>query len=194
MVLADITRDFSASLLIRPDADNANATIVDAWQTLAARGRDELSAAGFDLSRVTFERSLDLRYEGQSYELEVGAQDDAPARWIHDFHEAHRRRYGHGHPDRVVEAVNARLRLRIPTGAEMPPARQLDGPMSAPIAQVQAWFDRRRTTPIYERASLHAGACLRGPALVVQMDATTLVNAGWRATVLASGALLLEPA
>jgi N-methylhydantoinase A len=68
-----------------------------------------------------------------------------------------------------------------------------EGPLPAPGGTVPVSFPGgRREVPVFDRATLPAGATLPGPAIVTQLDTTTLIAPGWTGTVHASGAILLE--
>ena len=98
MLAADCVRDFSQSTLGRD--------VNEVFTELEARAAREFSAEG--LPQVHFERQIDLRYEGQSFEITVPAADRDR------FHDAHRKRYGYDHPGLTVEAVTARIRAVAP--------------------------------------------------------------------------------
>jgi N-methylhydantoinase A len=192
MVIADVTRDYVASLLVASEDPVAHSVVTRAWEELERRGRRELAADGFDLAGMALERSLDLRYAGQSYELNVPLGGAERSGWEVAFHAAHEARYGHGHPGRPIEVVNARLRLRLPPPPLAVPPRLREGPLPEPLAIERVWFRSWRPTPIYARETLPAGAQLTGPAVVVQMDATTVVNPDWTVRTDAGGNLLVE--
>jgi N-methylhydantoinase A/oxoprolinase/acetone carboxylase beta subunit len=94
MLVADCVRDYSQSILARPAAD--------VFAELELRAAEEFAAQGF--AEVIYERRVDLRYRGQSYEISV------PWEARGTFHEAHRRLYGYDHQGREVEQVTARVR------------------------------------------------------------------------------------
>ena len=144
-------------------------------------------------------RSLDLRYAGQSYELTVpiaATADGATAgRFLPAFHRAHRRRYGHADLGRAVEVVAVRLRAELPGAAvRLPPLPKGSGDAQAARLERQpVWFDGKpRATWLYDRNLLRAGDGLRGPALILQLDATTVIPPGWGGRVDDVGNLLLE--
>ena len=94
MLVADCVRDYSQSILARPAAG--------VFAELELRAAEEFAGQGF--AEVVYERHVDLRYRGQSYEITV------PWRERDTFHEAHRRLYGYDHQGREVEQVTARLK------------------------------------------------------------------------------------
>ena len=195
MVLADVTRDYVAPILqmLNPESDT-EAAIARSFQRLESAGRREMADDSPVTAELQVERSLDLRYAGQSYEVEVPVDSSDSGRWASDFHEAHRLRYGHGHPSRPVEAVNARVRLRIrghKLSVKTEPASSFNGP-ARPVETAGVWFDTLQSTPVYRRSDLNSGMQVQGPAIVVQMDSTTVVNPGWYLRVDRAGNLIME--
>jgi N-methylhydantoinase A len=196
MIWADAMRDYSLPVMstLRPDEDpTAFATQVrSALDSLSARARDELGDA------AVLEPAMDVRYAGQGYELTVPWSADGIPALLAGFHEEHRRRYGHADAARPVEVVTLRLRGRIPRKAST------DEPMEegTPDASAAVTSHRRLTdesgqssdAPVYDREKLRAGNAFDGPALVSQLDSTTLVPVGWCAIVDAWGNLVIERA
>jgi len=176
--------------------EEASRVLALRFRELEEQGRRELLEEGFVLDGLVVERVLDLRYAGQSYELAVAVQDVDPRHFLPRFHALHHERYAHADPSRTVEVVNLRLRLALP-GADLSLPPLPEGSHDATPALVgrrPAWFGRRWDVPVYQREGLRAGNHIAGPALVVQMDATTAVPPGWGATVDRCGNLLLAPA
>jgi N-methylhydantoinase A len=138
-------------------------------------------------------RSVDMRYVGQGYELNL----PWGPKLVERFHQLHHRRYGYADPARPVEIVNARLRL-VAAGERLPLRRQrLRGrPQSARraiVATRRVWFDGRDwTAPVYRREELQPGYGFTGPALVVEYSATTVVLPGCTVRVDGWGNLLIE--
>ena len=169
---------------------------------------DELEAeatAGLDREAVPAERrhlvrAFDMRYLGQNFELTV----DAPGELgDHDalrraFVAEHERVYGYAAPDEPIQIVNVRLTalgdpdpLTLPAlaGAESPdPAKARTGERAVYFEEVADFVP----TPIYRRERLLAGHRLEGPAIVEQMDSTTVVLPGQHALVDERGNLLIE--
>lgn len=120
--------------------------------------------------------------------------DPEPERFLPRFHRLHRRRYGHAHPSRQVEIVAVRFRATSPVARprlEALPRAGRDA-SAARIAERDVWFDRALATAVYDRDILRPGHRLRGPALIVQMDTTTVVPPGWRGQVDDLGNIVLE--
>jgi len=192
MVAAPVTRDFFRSWLrILAAGDEANRALPEAVDQIKTQARAEFVAEGVAVGRLRFETSLALRYLGQSYELLIPVPSLRHARILAQFHDAHERRFGHADRSRPVEAVTLRLRALLP-GAKV----ALDAPEAEPgaarLGTVEAIFDKPRRTALYQRARLRPDDTLRGPAIVVQMDTTTVVPPGWQGRVDGRGNLVLE--
>jgi N-methylhydantoinase A len=143
--------------------------------------RDGVAVAGI-------ERLLDVRYAGQSYELTVPL---APS-WRDAFHRAHARLFGHADAARPVEVVTLRLDAR--GTAETPPKdRAPRTGLRAPIAVRPVVFGGRPLpTPVHRRDHLASGRRFRGPLVVCEYSATTVVPPGWRLAVDRLGGLVLD--
>jgi N-methylhydantoinase A len=164
---------------------------------LERRARRELRQEGFEVDRAATEFVLDVRYKGQSYELPVATDSADPAVFLPRFHAAHEERYAHSDPSRAVEVVTARARLTIP-GAPLPKVRRRNGrrpPLQPVGVRPVSWEGprgvRRFDTPFYDRAVMKPGHTFEGPAVVVQMDSTVAVPAGWRGAVDGGGCLVV---
>jgi N-methylhydantoinase A len=156
--------------------------------SLAEQGRAELQAEGVMAAEISAEYSLDLRYQGQSYTLNLAWQGMAVTRDA--FHAAHEQRYGH-RLSTPVELVNLRcgLRGRPPQIAlpSLPASQTVPGrPQSAAVAGYAA------EVTVWPRDVLQAGQKIAGPALVTETVATTWLPGGWCCTVDPVGNLLLE--
>ena len=200
MAAAPVTRDEMRAFLAKAPTDDRGAfagRLDRAFRRLEERARRELRRQGY-ASRVRVRRSLDLRYAGQSYELAVAIAVTiggcAPRRFVPAFHRAHGDRFGHADPSREVEVVAVRVRAEAPGAAiRLPPLPRGSGDAKAArLERRDAWFGRRRSTWLYGRDRLRAGDRLRGPALVLQLDTTTVIPPGWGAAVDEAGNLMLE--
>jgi N-methylhydantoinase A len=151
--------------------------------------------------RVTVLRTVEARYVGQSYELEVplaGPLDaSVSGRIAAAFHARHAQVYGHSDPGSEVEIVNVRAVLISPLPKPALPPPSAAGAL--PAAQVgvrRAYFGPgvgHVDTPIYARQQLPVGVELRGPAIVEQPDTTVVVYPGHRARLDAMGNLIVTP-
>ena len=144
-----------------------------------------------ETDRRTEEMAL-LRYEGQGSELTVPWSGTVAAT-VEGFAAAHKALYGFT-LDAPVELVTLRVEAigRLPDPV-MPQLGALPAPTPASHRTVH-FAAGTRETPVFDRATLGAGLRLPGPAIVTQLDATTLVPAGWTIAMHPSGAMILERA
>jgi 5-oxoprolinase (ATP-hydrolysing) len=162
-------------------------------EALAAEGRAELVLQGADPARLSVARRLHLRYAGTDSFLAVpfGSHEEVLAA----FTEAHRRRFGFATPERevIVEACIAEVTSPGEQVAEAAlPARP---PGAAPqvIDTVALYAEgAEHAAPVYDREALHAGDRIRGPALIREANATTVVEPGWAAEVTPRNHLVLR--
>lgn len=200
MAGAPVIKDMALPLFLRLESAGAHhdapLRLGAARSDLEQRGRAELESEGFSLDVLTSQTILDMRYAGQSYELPVACASLDPAAFVPLFHEAHHARYGHSDPSRPIEVVNLRIKLVLPAttpGAQGPAPLRGTGP-KGPASRRDVWFGNRPVpTAIYGRATMPAGSEVTGPAVITQMDSTTVVPPGWRARTDAWMNLLLEP-
>jgi N-methylhydantoinase A len=179
----------------------ARAPVVDAlFAEMETGARRQLELEGFGPEAQRLHRSLDLRYRGQAFELNIGAAVDlgeaAGLEAIEDaFHRKHRAVYGHENRAGTIELVNARLTAY---GLVAKPAadryRSASASMDhALIERRPIWFgDAPVDCPVWERERLPERARLAGPAIVEEFGATTVVLPGWAGAVDAHGNIMLE--
>jgi N-methylhydantoinase A len=163
---------------------------------LDGRGRARMRSEGAPDVEVRVAYSADMRYVGQAYELEVPLDGPlAPAAMpsvLAAFHQVHERVYGYARVQQPVEFVNFRAvhTYPLPRPALRPSARATGGVDDARVGERRAWFGGAFVaTAIYERARLPIGARVAGPAIIEQMDTTTVVPPGHAALVDPSGNL-----
>ena len=166
-------RDYSSGVLGRTD-------ITMEFAKLERKARREAPHA-------KLERSADLRYKGQSYELNV----PWPAgRNFAAFHKAHAQAFGYAIPGREVEVVTIRVRARLATSK--PRLRRQPATASASRPKRRVWTGGRfRRIPVLDRSQLTAAA-RTGPALLLDYGSTTLVPAGWQLQLDRAGNLILQ--
>ena len=168
---------------------------------LAGEGRAELAAQGVAVERVELRITGELRYAGQAYEVAVTIDDPRDrAELARRFHAEHERLYAHSLPESVVELVALRVTAlgtlprpaatRLAGGGVEPPAAARLGARPVYFEEAGGWVD----CAIYDRAGLLAGNRLAGPAIVEQMDTTTVLFPGQTADVHATGTLIIRSA
>ncbi len=189
MVVAPHTRDLSHTL----NALLVGSEVIDEQlKVLADRGILELKSEGISKSQMTCHYSVDLRYLGQSYTLNVpwSETSEALALASEAFHALHKKRYGHLH-DQPVELVNVRVKVSAPpielTLPELLPAK--DDPIIAAQRVISGIDD---PVPVYRREELRSGHQLTGPALITEQVSTTWLAPLWQCTVDSIGNLVLK--
>jgi N-methylhydantoinase A len=201
LVVSDLREGFVISRVMPLVADaigDITANLVD----LAGQAAAWFEQAGIDMDARQTMFSLDMRYIGQNYELQVDlddAQAQAPELSVlaEKFFAAHERSYGYHNPEDAVEVVNLRVtaigRLAGPGdgGAQ---AMAAPGTRAVADATRQVWFsgDTSVETPVYDRAKLLPGQELDGPAVIEQLDATTILAPGDHCRIDKAGNLYVE--
>jgi N-methylhydantoinase A len=194
----DVAMDLSMSRLMTDDGNDFSSKVRQVFGELERRAERELKSSGANVADLQFTYTIDLRYEGQNFELPVlvDLEDAALREQIRTrFHEEHRKVYGFVRESSVVELVTFRLRAIVPT----PRPRAANGL----TARQHARSSGSRTVvfeeaggpiccDLYERASLAAGQCITGPAIIEQMDTTTIVPPSFSALAHQSGNLFLS--
>jgi N-methylhydantoinase A len=195
-LIADLKNDFIRTVYC--DVTTAGlSTLADPFIELQNTATDWLRIRQGFTGDATLHVSADMRYEGQSYEIETGlkrewiAAGDADA-IAEAFHAEHARLFGHADTAAAVQMVNLRLAI---CGATPKPRLQPLAKANAPInprMQIDAWFDGREwATIVYHRDDLRAGHHFRGPAIVAQDDTTTVVPPGFDIVVDGFGNLVI---
>jgi N-methylhydantoinase A len=181
---ADVRGDFSLTRLVRADATGVK-SLNQGFRTLAKRGAQWLKGEGEE--HGVFQWLADLRYFGQNFELGLDLKSDriderGLAKVVEAFHRRHKDYYGYDMRGQPVEIVNLRL---VVTGKRraVPPerAKLARGALKdALLEKRKVWFPGSGyvATPVYDRDRLPADGRISGPAIVEQMDTTTVVPPG----------------
>lgn len=198
LLTADLSHDYFRSL-VRTTDDVDPVVVEELFEEMEAEGAKTLLEEGAKTKDMRFQRQLDLRYLGQSYELSVDI--NAPFNrsillsGIKTFHKRHDEIYGYAAVDEPVEVVNLRLRAvgkiskpHLPESLSVEMKESYQGRRLVYFEGADSWIE----TPIHVRSGLSTASCLEGPAVIEQYDATTVVYPGWRATVDRFGILCLR--
>ncbi|MBZ5526285.1 MAG: hydantoinase/oxoprolinase family protein [Acidobacteriia bacterium] len=186
ILMSDVVKDYSRTVMAGPEMERLEGH----FEEMERRGAREMRAEGF-LSSGMAVRSMDVRYVGQGYELNVAAGRD----FVAQFHRAHRLRYGYADEARAVEVVNVRVRMVAPTESVELPARRLragNGRQAVRKKRRVIFEGRQASVPVLERELLRAGDAFRGPAVITEYSATTAVPPGCRVRVDARENLIIE--
>jgi 5-oxoprolinase (ATP-hydrolysing) len=162
-------------------------------EALVAAGREELARQGADPARLQAARRLHLRYAGTDTFLPVafGAHQEVLAA----FTEAHRRRFGFATPERqvIVEACIAEVTAPGEEVREAALPLRAAGDAPKPLDSIALFTGgAEHAAPVYDREALCAGDRIKGPALLREANATTVVEPGWEAEVTARNHLVLR--
>jgi N-methylhydantoinase A len=190
ILVSDVVKDYSRTVLWPVTAKIPFAKLDEQFAALQKQAAADFLSEAWP-GRVRYRRSVDVRYRGQGYELNLPFKKNL----LTEFEQEHRRRYGYAHPSRAVEIVTLRLRavLKSPplhstaahmgtdahvgTDALVRPGRAKLGSPSPPRAPVQ--FDGKKLpTAIYSREALTPEKKYSGPAIVTEYSATTVIPGG----------------
>ena len=206
MLFADVVKDYSQTVLRRFSTDNKTlvGTLDTGFDELLTRAENEMKAEGFLPNQLKIDRSLDMRYEGQSYELNIPYSTErhdqsssrgwVPLSLLKSFHTTHEQRFGYARTDAPVEIVNLRLTA---TGETDKPSIQ-----PLPLADADASDAFTNQSPVvfegealrtnfYRREALHPGNQITGPAIITEFSATTIIPPNFAAVVDAYQNLIL---
>ncbi|OAF08575.1 hypothetical protein AYJ54_14265 [Bradyrhizobium centrolobii] len=181
LILSDLQEDFVASCRARVIGDMGSAAAVVA--DLVKQGEAWLAQESEGALETHLVLSLDMRYVGQNYELAVEVANGSGHPVLPDseqlraaFFAEYLRAYGHYDQQAPIEIVNVRLRTiaKLPQrqSATETPVKKLE-----PFETKDVWFDEAGSvpTPMFDRSGLPAGTIIKGPAIITQLDSTTVV-------------------
>jgi N-methylhydantoinase A len=166
---------------------------------MAAQTRADLLADGVPEAEITSEFEVDVRYAGQAFEVPLTItadvlRADGMAGILSRFDEEHKRLFTFN-MDTPHEIVNLRA-VALGRALELPAAELPTGngdPSAAKVRDHEVWMDgRQQAAVIYDRAKLLAGDVIPGPAIVCEMDSTTLIESGCVGTVDRVGNILIN--
>jgi N-methylhydantoinase A len=197
LIASELKRDYVRTVYATTAAADPR-TMAAAFAGLEREGAAMLDRAGVAPEFRRFERSVDARYERQSYELSVpvpsGAIDGAALTAIAaDFHARHLRTYGHDNRSEPVMLVN----IRVTAIGMIPPLAIRDKPaptgMDAIKGKRRLWFRDIGAVDaaIYDRRRMPTGFAMSGPVVIESFESTILVPPAWRATMNEDGFVLL---
>jgi N-methylhydantoinase A len=139
-----------------------------------------------------FVRTIDLRYRGQGYELNLPLTKNL----LHEFEQEHRRRYGYTHAKREIEVVTLRLRAVL-TSSQSHATEHAGSATRGKIGrktanEAEVFFEGHKVkAAIYPREELNTRKTFRGPAVVTEYSATTVVSPGKKFRIDAAGNLII---
>tara|TARA_B100000686_G_scaffold83982_1_gene90744 strand:+ start:1403 stop:3466 length:2064 start_codon:yes stop_codon:yes gene_type:complete len=186
LLVANIEHDNSAAFRAAADAIDVNA-MTEVYRELDARGLETMAREGVPADAIRIKRSADLRYLGQSYELNVAFNGDVSAdvipRLVDGFHIKHKQVYGQHSTEATVEFVNLRAVHSYPLPKPKPvtPAggsSWTDAKVGTRRAYFFPEFPSGIGVGVYDRTLLPQGKEVRGPLIIDQSDTTTVIYPG----------------
>ncbi len=188
ILASDVVKDYSRTVLWRVSGKVPAQQLSREFSALERNAAKDFRRESWQ-GNAHFHRSVDVRYRGQGYELNIPFTKNL----LRDFEQEHHRRYGYTHPNREVELVTLRLRATVKssttqavkmdhvakmdqegTGAVARPGRAKLGRLSPPSSAVL--FDGEKLeTKIYSRDELRPGKKYPGPAIITEYSATTVI-------------------
>ena len=173
---SDVVKDYSRTVLWRVTREVPKAELAAEFGAMEKNAKRDFAGEEWE-GMPSFTRSADLRYSGQGYELNLPMTQSL----LRDFEREHRRRYGYIHPNREVEIVTLRLRAVLKPAAPVRTHQPKSKSRSRRFAETDSavWFDGKKlATAIYNRGELIAQRKYRGPAVVTEYSATTVIPPG----------------
>jgi len=204
LLVSDLRHDYHATYL-RPLASAQPAELDAIFHEFASSAHEMLAAEGVPAERVRLDRFLEVRYVGQSWKLSVPLVADALhgagalQRVKHAFDTLHESTYGYSAPDEPAEIVNVgmlatglmpRVELRPVAAGECSPNAARTGSRRVYFRETAGFAD----ATVFDRYALRVGNVVDGPAVVEEVDSTTVVHPGYVAEVGAFGVLVLRRA
>jgi N-methylhydantoinase A len=198
ILVSDVVKDYSRTVLLNVAGKLPHSGLAQEFAALEKRAARDFRQESWQ-GKVLYRRSVDVRYRGQGYELNLPFTKNL----LDDFQQEHQRRYGYARASREVELVTLRLRaivkspkireeknVHVGTAAPGRPGRAKLGSVSPPMVPVL--FDGKKLpTKIYSREELQPGQIYPGPAIVTEYSATTVVPPGQHFNLDRAGNLII---
>ncbi len=175
ILVSDVVKDFSRTVLLRCEGAAPLRKLEVEFRKLESAAMAAFRAEVWS-GKPCLARSADLRYRGQGYELNISFGKNL----LQDFHAEHHRRYGYSHPEGEVEIVTLRLRATLP-GANPTSGKNAHQMQSTHRTAENSVAIRRvkpgkAAPPVFERTLLVSGRRYRGPTVITEYSATTVVT------------------
>lgn len=201
MVVADIQHDYVRTYALR-HVDIEPEHLLQQFKDMEEEGKKQLREENVAADRVETTWSADLRYEGQSWELNtpIPASDTLKEediqKIVKDFHALHQQVYSYSEPDEVVEFINLRVRVK----GKNPPlklaadSKEGQNGKAGQKAERPVYFEGRgwAEIPVYERELLPAGSLVSGPCVIEETISTALVPHGFTGRIDTFGNIIME--
>ncbi len=184
ILASDVVKDYSRTILWRASGKVPTQELGREFSALEKNAAKDFRDESWQ-GQPHCHRSIDIRYRGQGYELNIPFTKNL----LHDFEQEHHRRYGYTHPNREVELVTIRLRAvlkstttpaektaQVGTAGFGRPGR---AKLGRPTPKASVLFEaKKQETKIYSRDDLRPGKRYFGPAIITEYSATTVIPPG----------------
>ncbi|HUV12111.1 MAG TPA: hydantoinase/oxoprolinase family protein [Acidobacteriota bacterium] len=193
IVRSDIVQDSSVTLVVTTQERRYRATVEEGFRNLEDDVSRKLGEQDFSPKQIRFERTVDARYLGQAYELNIPYSENV----VDQFHQRHEQFYGYASKSLPVEFVNLRIRGRasypLPSIREQP-AKSKKPPEDALVQGKEIFGEGKPVSAkFFLRHKLDAGNLLEGPCIVLEYSSTTYIAADFQGRIDRWLNLILEP-
>ncbi len=189
LLMADTKFDISRSNVMIVEEENLD-KVQNIFDTLTGEGNELLDKEGVAETDRSFTYLIECRYERQNYEIGIEVEGrftkEVMEEMIEKFHQEHNRSYGYFNRNMKLQMVNYRVSaigdIIKPDLVEMPVDPNAEPPK--PFTTRDVLFDREKdymTTNIYNRNDFKPGCTVMGPAIIEQMDSTSVIPPNWKA-------------
>jgi N-methylhydantoinase A len=177
ILASDIVKDYSRTVLWQVSKDVLNAKVNREFAALERAAARDFAGEGWQ-GKPQYRRTVDLRYHGQGYELNLPFTKNL----LNDFEKEHQRRYGYAHTGGEIELVTLRLRAILKMSKTQRAAdtfvRRTEF-RKASRSKAEVFFDGRKfPTKLYAREEITPKRKYIGPAIITEYSATTVVPPG----------------
>lgn len=175
ILVSDVVKDYSRTVLWRAGSTVPSELLEREFMALQRVAEKDFRAEGW-MDALHYQRSVDVRYRGQGYELNIPLTRNL----IPKFHDAHQRRYGYSHREREIELVTLRLRTTMKS-TRMRLSHlyaRTSTPSLLPGAVPVFYGGKKVATAVHARERLLPGRKYSGPAVITEYSATTVVPPG----------------
>ena len=191
VLTADVVKDQSRTVMLEA-TPGIEPKLARVFREIEKQAHADLRGEGFAENEQRHERSLAVRYKGQSFELQI---QQTSGNIADACHRAHRARYGYAQEKNAVEIVSARVRsIGVVEKLKATRYRNVVAKLFATPHEFAWQFGGRQKVraAIYRREEIAAGLRLRAPCIVTEYSATTLIPAGCKARIDSLGNMVID--
>ena len=191
---APVVKDASLTVMMNSRQPQWSERLAEVFAPLENQIRRDLAEEGFPYAGITLQKTLDLRYGGQAYELNVLYADD----FQEQFHRLHESFYGYSNPRLPVEIVCVRVRgsaeYSTPPLSRFPPQNE-EPPPGAVMHEKQVIFNSQTfPTRFYRREHLESGNRIPGPGVILEYSSASVIPPDFQASIDEWKNIVIEPA